>query len=244
VTALGRLLALFVVGTIGILLRFINLEKFEWSQLFSLLLFPIGAIGIWFIRKWQMKRDSSYRPNETRNVWHTHMGERYSAGKKLLFKGDQIIGEYHRFYPHWWQHLINEIIEGDGKWYMNLSFTIHNGKKVQFVEQKKKKFRINETWKIIQDERMIGQVRTDYSFKNASKLKEGLILEIKDRTYYFESFGIGSQTKVLLDNEVIATGKRSNTLLSQYHFEVKEGYKEIEPLLFMTYILFNYVFNQ
>ncbi|HZG61882.1 MAG TPA: hypothetical protein VEY68_15655 [Anoxybacillus sp.] len=243
---MGKLLALFAVGAIGMTLRFIILGKFEWNQLFSLLLFPIGASGISLIKIWQIKRDSNYHPKETRDVWYTHMGERYSTGKKLLFKGNQKIGEFHRFYPHWWQHVVNEVIEGDGKWYMNLSFTLHNKTLIQFVQQKKKKIHFNETWHIIQNGEVIGTVRTDYSLKNATKLQEGLILEIHNQTFYFQSFGIGSHTKVLMNDEVIATGERSHTLhfQFQYEFAVKEGYAEIEPLLVMTYVLFNYVHNQ
>jgi hypothetical protein len=238
------LLALFVVGAIGMTLRFILLGKLEWNQLFILLLFPIGAASILLIKRWQIKRDSNYQPNETHDIWYTHMGERYSTGKKLLFKGSQKIGEFRRFYPHWWQRIVNEVIEGDGKWYMNLSFTLHNGSLIQFVEQKQKKIHFNQTWHIIQNEEVIVTVRTDYSLKNAAKLQEGLILEIHNQTFYFQSFGIGSHTKVLMDDEVIAIEERSHLLRFQYQFEVKEGFEEIELLLVMTYVLFNYVHNQ
>jgi hypothetical protein len=241
---LGKLLALFVVGVIGMTLRFIILGKFEWNQFFILLLFPIGAAGFLLIQRWQIKRDSNYRPNETRDIWYTHMGERYSTGKKLLFKGNKKIGEFRRFYPHWWQRIVNEVVEGEGKWYMNLSFTLHNGNLIQFIEQKKKKIHLNQTWHIIQNGEVIGTVRTDYSLKNAAKLQEGLILEITNQTFHFQSFGIGSHTKVLINDEVIATGERSHLLRFQYQFEVKEGFEEIELLLVMTYVLFNYVHNQ
>jgi hypothetical protein len=72
-------------------LRFIILGKFEWNNLFSLLLFPVGAAGILLIKRWLINRDSRYHPKETRDVWYTHLGERYSTGKKLLFRGNQKI---------------------------------------------------------------------------------------------------------------------------------------------------------
>ena len=241
---IGRLLFLFMIGAIGLLLRFIFLEKFAWNQLFTLLLFPVGALILWLIMRWQILRDSNFNPIYETNSYHTHMGERYSSGKKVLFKGKQKIGEFHRFYPKWWQRVVNEILEGDGKWYMNLSFNLHNESEVRFIHLKGKKIQSNESWHIVKNEQLIGKVTTDCSLKNATKLKEGIILEIDEEIYYFTSFGIGSETKVVINNEVIATGGRSNSLRFQYHFDVKEGHREIESLLVMTYILFNYVHNQ
>lgn len=225
-------------------LRFVIVGKFEWDQVLTLFLFLIGAVVVWFIHRWMIKRDSNYKPKQIDDIWNTYMGERYSTGKKLLYKGNQKKGEYHRFYQHWWQRLVNEVIEGGGKWYMNLSFELQSGDEITFVEQKKKKLRLNETWHIIQNDQVIGKVKTDYSMKNATKLQEGLTLELNNKVYYFKSFGIGSKTEVLLDNKVIAKGKRSDLLHSQYHFEVMEGYEELEPMLMITYILFNYVHKQ
>lgn len=241
---MGRLLVLFIVGAIGMTLRFVILGKFEWNQLLTLFLFPIGAIVVWLIDRWMVKRDSNYKPKQTDDMWNTYMGERMSKGKKLLYKGNQKKGEYHRFYQHWWQHLVNEVMEGDGKWYMNLSFELQDGNKIKFVEQKKNKLRLNKTWHIDQNNHMIGKVKTTYSMKNAIKLQEGLTLEFNNKEYYFKSFGIGSKTEVLQDNKVIAIGKRSDSLRSQYHFEIIEGNEELEPMLMMTYILFNYVHKQ
>ncbi|HWO95890.1 MAG TPA: hypothetical protein VNM45_06075 [Bacillus sp. (in: firmicutes)] len=239
-----RLLFLFIIGAIGMTLRFVILGKFEWNQVLTLFLFPIGAIVVWFIHRWMIERDSNYKPKQIDENWNTYLGERYSTGKKLLYKGTQRKGEYHRFYQHWWQHLFNEVIEGGGKWYMNLSFELQGGDKIKFIEQKKKKLRFNETWHIVQHDQIIGKVKTDYSMKNAAKLQEGLTLEMNDKVYYFKSFGIGSETEVLLDNKVIAKGKRSDSLRYKYHFEITEGYEELEPTLMMTYILFNYVHKQ
>lgn len=133
---------------------------------------------------------------------------------------------------------------GKDQWYLYLNYLLQNGDNIQFVEQKTKLFKVNQEWNIIHNGEVIGNVRTDYSFKNAVKLKEGLILNLRNETYYFKSFGIGSDTKAYKDDEMIASGKRSELFRYQYEFEVKEGYEEIEPILVMTYILFNYVHNQ
>lgn len=164
--------------------------------------------------------------------------------EKILYKGNVKQGEFHRFYQRWWQHAFNEVVEGDGKWFMNLSFHLQNGDHFTFVDQKKKIFRSNGTWHIYQNDQMIGKVKTDYSLKNAAKLQEGLFLELEDNTYYYKSISIDSKTEVLLGNRVIATGKRSSLLKSQYHFEAIESFKEIETLLMVTFILFNYVHHE
>ncbi|MGM0834705.1 MAG: hypothetical protein ACQEV7_01020 [Bacillota bacterium] len=127
---------------------------------------------------------------------------------------------------------------------MNLSFELQGGDKIKFIEQRKKKLRFNETWNIVKHGQIIGEVKTDYSMINAAKLQEGLTLEMNDKVYYFKSFGIGSKTEVLLDDMVIAKGERSDSLRSKYHFEIFEGYEELELMLMMTYIFFNYVHKQ
>ncbi|ALC83506.1 MULTISPECIES: hypothetical protein [Bacillus] len=122
---------------------------------------------------------------------------------------------------------------------------LQNGDHFTFVEQKKKLFRSNGTCHIYQNDQMIGKVKTDYSLKNSTKLQEGLFLELEDNTYYYKSsISIDSKTEVLINNRVIARGKRSALLKSQYHFEAVESFKEIEALLMMTFILFNYIHHK
>lgn len=50
---MSRLIVFFIVGFIGLSLRYIILGKFEWDQLFLLLFFPVGAVLVLFIMKWQ-----------------------------------------------------------------------------------------------------------------------------------------------------------------------------------------------
>ncbi|MGM0834704.1 MAG: hypothetical protein ACQEV7_01015 [Bacillota bacterium] len=83
---MGRLLFLFIIGAIGMTLRFVILEKFDLNQVLTLFLFPIGAIIIWFIHRLMLKRYLNYKPKQTDKNWNTYMGERYSTGKKLLYK--------------------------------------------------------------------------------------------------------------------------------------------------------------
>lgn len=240
-----RLLFFFLAGSIAMLSRFFILGKFEWEQLLSLLLFPVGSLIVWLIHRRMLRRDEQYQPPQAADYWNTRIGERSSTGKKMLYKDTQKIGEYRRFYQRWWQYWVNGIVEGDGKWYMNLSFELADGETVRFIEQKKqKKLAMNERWLIERNGQVIGQAKTDYSFQNAVKLQEGLILEINDTPYYFRSFGIGSHTEVLLGDQVIASGRRSDVIQPHYQFKVGGGYEEMEPVLAMTYILFQYVHRQ
>ncbi|ALC83507.1 MULTISPECIES: hypothetical protein [Bacillus] len=107
---MGRLLFLFIVLLIAMIIRLIVIGKFEMHQFYTLSLFLAGVFILWLIHKWQMKRDFTYTPNETVDGWNTLMKERYSTEKKLLYKGNQKEGEYHRFYRHWWQHAFNEVV--------------------------------------------------------------------------------------------------------------------------------------
>ncbi|MGD6780260.1 hypothetical protein ACQCT3_10290 [Sutcliffiella horikoshii] len=242
---MGKLLLFFFVGTIGITLRFFFIGEFEWNQVFLLFMFPIGAVVVWFIHKWMVQKDVNYTPEDTDENWNTHMGERYSTGMKQLYKGRMKIAEYHRFYQRRWQHWVNEVVEGDGNWYMNLSFEVAAGGKVKFVEQRSSLIKNNTNWKIMQDGEPIGEVKTEYSMKNAVKLKEALKVEIDEKVINYQSFGIGSATEVRIDNHVVAKGKRSEVLRSKYSFElVDDQYAELEQILVMGFILFNYVHKQ
>lgn len=242
---MGKLLLFFVVGTIGITLRFFIIGEFEWNQAFLLLLFPIGAVVVWFIHRWMVRKDINYKPANTDEHWSTHLGERYSTGVKQLYKGTEKVADYHRFYQHRWQHFVNEVVEGDGNWYMNLTFNLAGEEKISFVEQRSSLFRNNTKWKIMQDGEPIGEVKTEYSIKNATKLKEALTVEIDDKVISYQSFGIGSATDVLIDNRVVGKGKRSEVLRSKYTFELVDNqYSELEQILVMGFILFNYVHKQ
>ncbi len=238
------LLFLFV-GAIGLTLRFIILDKFEWQQLFLVLLFLVTAIAFWFIHRWMLKKDVNYEPTESDHRWNTYMRERFSTGKKYLYQGSEKKGEYQRFYDHWWQHMINEIIAEKGIWYLNLSLQMIDGDFIYFIQQKKKKkFRVSETWHILKDDQLIGKITTDFSMKNAAKSNEGLFLQLHDQAYYFKSLGVGSKTEIILGDHVIGEGKRSDVGRYQYNFEVTEGYEDIESFLMMTFIVFNYVHKQ
>ncbi|TYS67792.1 hypothetical protein FZC76_14625 [Sutcliffiella horikoshii] len=242
---MGKLLFFFIIGTIGMTLRFFIMGELEWNQVFILLLFPIGALVVWFIHRWMVRRDVNYLPSNTDETWNTHMGERYSTSPKQLYKGKEKVAVYRRFYQHRWQHIVNEVVEGDGNWYMNLSFKLVAGEKVEFVEERSSLFKNNTDWIIMRDGVSVGKVKTEFSIKNAAKLKEALTVEIDDKVIYYQSFGIGSATDVLIDGHVVAKGKRSEVLRSKYHFElVDDGYAKHEEVLVMGFILFNYVHKQ
>jgi hypothetical protein len=233
---LGRLLLLFVVGAIAMTARFFILGVYDWEQMLTLLLFPAGALVLFFIRLWELHQEACYVPKSTQNVWHTYTREKYATNVKILYKGTEQIATYQRFYRHWWQKVVTMILEGEGKWYMNLSFTMQDNSQITFVEQQSSIWKANEMWHIVRDGEIIGSVKTDYSLKNAVKLQEGLFLQLGDTTYYYKSFGIGSKTEVLREGTVIATGKRITRW--EYSFDGEDL-----PLV-MTYILFNYVFSQ
>jgi hypothetical protein len=244
VDILAKLFVFFIVASIGMALRFFIVGKFGWEPFFLAMLWPAGAIIIWGVERWQIRRDANYTGSEPEDVWHTHMLDRLSTGKKPLFKGKEKIGEFHRFYPRWWQRIVNDVMADRTQWHVNLSFTLYNEPPVQFFEQRKRLFRVNDTWHIIQNDRVIGTVRTDYSWKNAMKMRERMILEADGHTFFFQSSQIRSRTEVLQNGEVIATGERSHMFGWQYRFRVNEGCEEWERLLMMTYVLFNYVHHQ
>ncbi len=88
----------------------------------------------------------------------------------------------------------------------------------------------------------IGKARTDLSWENVRKLREGLILEYANNNYYFKSFGIGSKTEISLNDSIIATGERVRG--SVYELKIGCPDNNEAEILIMAYIMFNYQFAQ
>lgn len=236
-----QMIMFFCIGIIGIGLRFLILGKFEWYQLFIVSLFLLAAFIFRFIEKWQKKRDEQFKPHQPQNdILYTYMMERFSTGRKLLFKGNQKIGEYSRIYSRKWHQWMNQLFLIPG-WHLNLIFTLHDRGTVKFIKKKISPF--NQMWHIVENGQVIGTVKTDVTLKNSAKLKEQCILQIYDETFIFRSLSIQSRTEVLKDDRIAAIGTKPFSRF-QYQIQVEKEYHEIEPYLMMTYILFNYAFKQ
>ncbi|UFT98315.1 hypothetical protein KO561_14040 [Radiobacillus kanasensis] len=237
---MGRLLTLFVVGTIGLLLRFLIKGEFELDQLLLLFLFPVASVVILLIKNNQIKKDAQFQPNGDAYDIQTRMAERFSTSKKVATKGDTILGNYHRFHKKGWHKLLTNIMDSPGKFYINFEFNFPS--RFKFVEVKEHAIIGNSKWEVYEDDRLTGTIETDYSVKNATNLKEKLILQYGEDTYIFHSFGVGSETKVEHDQLEVARGTRKKGAV--YGLTVTEAYKDHESLLFAVFILFNYVFEQ
>ncbi|USG67084.1 hypothetical protein NDK47_07275 [Brevibacillus ruminantium] len=237
------LLTLFVVGLIGITLRFVIKGEFDLEQLLILSMLPIGAILVWLLQKRQIRRDSTYQPKQPEPRWQSSVAERHSSGRKLLYRGGEIYATYSRYYRKRWQEIFNQVIDGKGNGYLNLSFTKADGTAIRFVDQKESMLRWNEAWQIVQDGQVIGEIKTDFTVKNSVALQEGITLIWKDQSYYFKSFRLDSRTEVMRDQQVIAKGKRSDLFRSHYQFEVitDQVDEEEESILAMVYVLFVYI---
>ena len=240
---MARLLFLFILISVGNFFRFIFLGVFDLKQILLLSMFPIGAALIFFIQKWLAKRDTTYIPlNEVKGEWNTTIYNRL-AGRKMVYKGQKKVGEYKRFYFKWWQKIVNDVLEGNGTWYLNLSFISPDEEKIDIVETKNELFKAYQEWEVRRDGFIRGKIKTDYSIKNSVKLKEALILELGEESYYYQSYKIGSEIHVLQDGKVIASGKRSGFFSSTYHFHLQEEKEEHEVFLVLTYVLFHYVYK-
>ncbi|WP_099157856.1 hypothetical protein [Virgibacillus ndiopensis] len=239
---MGRLLTLFIAGSIGLGLRFWFKGEFDLDQLLLLLFFPAASVVVFFIMKKKIKNDTTYKPSTNEKYMTTHMGDRVSSGVKQLYDGRTSIGTYHRFYNKLWHRILADIMEHPGIWYLNLSFNLSNSDSVLFLLKNENKMTGNKEWEIIWNQVPIGKVHTDLSFKNATKLKESIFLEFNDQSYHYKSFGIGSKTEVTNNNLTIATGNRVKG--SVYDFQVNDSHKEEKEILFMVFILFNFYHEQ
>ncbi|RYG72223.1 hypothetical protein EU245_11060 [Lentibacillus lipolyticus] len=97
-------------------------------------------------------------------------------------------------------------------------------------------------WVVYHNDKEMGTIRTDYSMKNAAKLKENLYLEYGQNTYQFKSFCIGAKTEIYHNDTTVATGNRIRS--SVYQLMMNSKNEHSPEILFMVYILFNYEFGQ
>ena len=240
---MSRLILLFIAGFIGLSLRFIILGRFEWNQLLLLLCLPIASVLILFIMKWQYNKDRDFKPGAKETNLVTRLGDRVSTTSKQMYSNKAYIGSYRRIYNSWWKRIIADIMDHSGQWYLNLSFSLSNGNQIDFKGKQENRIRGNNQWIIYHNDNEVGTIQTNYSMKNAAKLKESLCLEYDQNTYHFKSFGIGSRTEIHCSDSTVATGERVGN--SVYQLVMKDpDHKHDAEMLFMVYILFNYVFNQ
>ncbi|ENH96991.1 hypothetical protein J416_07927 [Gracilibacillus halophilus YIM-C55.5] len=236
------LLVLFILGFIGLCLRYLLKGEFEIDQLFILFLFPMASIGIVYVQKWQYNKDRDYAPDQYYTDYVTRLGDRISRTKKQVYYNGERIGFYYRFYQARWQRFIADMMGKSGQWYLNLTFSFVNDEQIEIKGVKQNNIFKHNQWDIYTSDVKAGEIHTDYSVKNATKLKESMLVEYNGRQYYYTSFGIGSKTEVYEGDTCIAKGKRLGD--SVYHFHPTYETIENEKLLFVAFIVFNYEFHQ
>ncbi|MGG1686490.1 tubby C-terminal domain-like protein [Pseudalkalibacillus sp. NRS-1564] len=241
---MGKLLLLFVVGFIGLALRYLFLGKFEMDQLLLLMVFPVAAILILFVMKWQHKKDLAFQPEADEERMVTRLGDRVSAAPKRVFDGQELVGEYKRFYHKPWKRVVADIMDSPGRWFLNLAFSSEDGHHIVLKGKNENSIRGTNEWLIFSNNDEVGSIQMDYSVKNVAKLKESLYLNYYDHTYHYQSFGIGSKTVIRRDNHKIAEGKRAEVGNSIYELDMVDTYKAEADVLFMGFVLFNYHFSQ
>ncbi|PAV31498.1 hypothetical protein CIL05_02250 [Virgibacillus profundi] len=239
---MSRLIVLFIAGFIGLSLRYIIIGEFELNQLLLLLLFPIASVLLLFIMKWQYNKDRDFYPNQAEKNMVTRLGDRVSTTTKQMYKDTTQLGSYHRFYHRWWKRIVADVMDNSGQWYLNLSFSLLNNDQVIFKQKNENKIHGNKEWIIYHNDKEVGTIHSDYSIKNAAKLKESLYLEYGQNTYHFKSFGIGAKTEIYNNDNTVATGNRISD--SVYQLIMNPNNKHNPEMLFMVYTLFNYEFGQ
>ncbi len=241
---MNKLLLLFIVGFIGLALRYLVLGEFELDQLLLLLSFPVGAILIVFIMKRQQNKDRSFQPGGNEIHMVTRLGDRVSEGPKQLYDRQELLGSYKRFYNSRWKRVVADIMDSPGRWFLNLAFSSKSGNEIVLQAENVKPLRDTTKWLILFNDNEVGKIQMDYSVKNAATLNESLYLEYRNQTYHYTSFGIGATTKISTNNDTIAEGKRAELGNSIYALDIDDTYKEEAEILFMGFVLFNYHFSQ
>ncbi|WP_166000691.1 hypothetical protein [Bacillus sp. Cs-700] len=240
---MNKLLLLFIVGFIGLALRYLVLGEFEVDQLLLLLSFPVGAILIVFIMKRQQNKDRSFQPGVDEIHMVTRLGDRVSEVPKQLYDRQELLGSYKRFYNSRWKRVVADIMDSPGRWFLNLTFSSEDGK-IVLLAKNDKPLRDTTEWLILLNDNEVGKIQMDYSVKNVATLNESLYLEYRNQTYHYTSFGIGATTKISTNNDTIAEGKRAELGNSIYALDIDDTYKEEAEILFMGFVLFNYHFSQ
>lgn len=235
---------LFIVGFVGLFLRYLVMDEFEINQLLLLLVFPVASVLVLVIMKWQYNKDRDFQPPSGGENRVTRLGDRISATPKQMYRGDVHIGTYRRFYHKWWKRIVADVANANaGAWYLNLSFSLSNGDHIQFIGINENKIRGNNGWVIWQNDRETGTIRTDFTMKKVAGLNESLYLEYGDDFYSFQSFGAGSKNNIYHHDTLVATGEKAGAMKLVYEFMLVADSDDAE-MLFMVYILFNYQFRK
>lgn len=241
---MSKLLLLFVVGFIGLALRYLFLGEFEVDQFLLLMSFPVGAFLILIIMIWQHNKDRAFQPEVDNGRMVTRIGDRVSEASKRVFDGQELQGEYKRFYHSKWKRIVAGIMDTPGKWYLNLVYSSENGLNIILKGENETSLRGTNEWLIISDNDVVGSIKINDSVKNVATLNESLYLDYQNKTYHYQSSGVGSKTKISRNNLKIAEGNRAEIGRAIYELEIDDTYQEEAAVLFMGFVLFNYHFSQ
>ncbi|WP_017186751.1 hypothetical protein [Alkalibacillus haloalkaliphilus] len=238
---MGYLILLTIAGLIGLSLRMIVVGEFEINQFLLLLLFPLAAIGILYFQRHQVKKDQSFEPINSKGAWVIRLGDTVFNRWKPLYAEQLLKGQFRRYYQSSWKMLVAETMRSTGRWYLNLMFEMKDGRSITFENPQENRLIGNDRWAIFENDEIVGEVRTDLSFKNATQLKGRLKATIGQTEYVFQTYVTNSQVEVFVGNTMIGRGQREKGY--QYYFRPMTTNEDEAMYLTGIFILITYYFN-
>ncbi|WP_156320955.1 hypothetical protein [Bacillus sp. JCM 19041] len=233
---MSKLLLLFSAGFIGFTLRFIFIGEFELNQLLLLLSFPLAAILIYFIMKWQFNKDRNYHPDGQTHGFTSRFGDRVSSSIKQIYYGQTYLGSYRREYTNRWKRIVADMMKNPGIWYLNLSFSLTNGDQITFQLKDEKNKRSDYEWIIHKNGEQVGFVQTNQAIKSKSNMKPFMRLTYRGSIYDYDAPIVGARTEIHYQDEIIAVGDRIK--VSILGLKVSKNVEHDALVLFMGYLLF------
>ncbi|ACB61097.1 hypothetical protein Exig_1642 [Exiguobacterium sibiricum 255-15] len=229
-------IGMFVLGVVALTARGLYFDIFRITERGSLVAFLPAALLLFWIERWQQKRDTAFNGGGT--GYTSLLSDRQSTGIKQIYRSETIVGSYRRTFEQAWHRWFVAFPKVEN-FFLNLDFDLSQ-RELRFEEKAGQRLWSNQTeWMIEEGGETVGDIQTENTVRHAVELTEVLNMTYRGETYQIRSPRLSRRIEVRRDKKTIATSHRKRHLLT---FDVPD--LETRSVLLAGMILFRLHFRE
>lgn len=229
-------IGMFALGVVALTARGLYFDIFRWTEWGSLVAFLPAALLLFWIERWQQKRDTAFAGGG--DSYSSYLSDRQSTGIKQLYREETIVGSYRRTFKQAWHRWFVAFPKVEN-FFLNLDFDLSQCK-LRFEEKAGQRLWSNQTeWMIEEGGETVGDIQTENTVRHAVEFTEVLKMTYRGETYQIRSPRLSRRIEVRHDKKTIATSHRKRHLLT---FDVPD--LETKAVLLAGMILFRLHFRE
>ncbi|MDW2886016.1 hypothetical protein [Exiguobacterium artemiae] len=229
-------IGMFVLGVVALTARGLYFDIFRITEWGSLVAFLPAALLLFWIERWQQKRDTAFNGGGT--GYTSLLSDRQSTGIKQIYRSETIVGSYRRTFEQAWHRWFVAFPKVEN-FFLNLDFDFSQ-RELRFEEKAGQRLWSNQTeWTIEEGGETVGDIQTENTVRHAVEFTEVLKMTYRGETYHIRSPRLSRRIEVRRNKTTIATSHRKRHLLT---FDVPD--LERQAVLLAGMILFRLHFRE